>query len=64
MVEPWWFGIVVVSSGVDRVGVVVNGDENALKKIDVYHEGINTKFGGENNQLMFDGESWEHPGCS
>ena len=54
----------VVSSGVDRVGVVVNGDENALKKIDVYHEGINTKFGGENNQLTFDAESWEHPGCS
>ena len=36
----------VVLSGVDRVGVVVNGDENALKKIDVYHEGIDTKFGG------------------
>ena len=57
MVEPWWFGIVVVLSGVDWVGVVVNGDENALKKSDVYQEGINTKFGGKNNQLIFDAES-------
>ena len=47
MVEPWWFDIVVVSSAVDQMVVVVNGDENALKKVDAYHEGINTKFGGE-----------------
>ena len=37
----------VVSSAVDWIDVVVNGDEKALEKIDVYHEGINTKFGGK-----------------
>ena len=47
MVEPWWFDIVVVSSAVDQMVVVVNGNEKVLKKVDAYHEGINTKFWGK-----------------
>ena len=48
----------------DRIDVVVNGNEKALKKVNVYDEGINTKLEEGNNLLMLDAESWEHPGCS
>ena len=51
-------------SDLDLDVVVENGDEKTLRTVDVYYVGISNKFGGNNNQLMLDAESWEHPGCS
>ena len=39
--------VLVVSSAVDKNIVVANGNDDALKKIDVYHEGINTKLSAD-----------------
>ena len=64
MVVPWWCVIVVDSSDLDLDVVVENGDEKTLRTVDVYHVGISNEFGGNNNQLMLEAESWEHQGCS